>query len=324
MKRRNGEEKWSLSSLADLEVFIANNEETEPKLSEKLLVSVPDDLSELVRRRKGLHILQDREGEAALGGRALMRGLAFSGLVAKVLGFLMGVGIVGMLLHKLPTGGGTAFNIWHLLCVTLGLQWLLVLSGVIFRFRGRMSWGDRLLFFFSRKLGGGRVMQFWPNRDEVTKRGFASALKWRLAGNSQMGAFWLGIGMIIGLVVCLFASTVYFYWGNQTESVNGSSLEKVSDILSLPWAWAGEDWVPGSFGVERSSLKVVANPIIAPNPGPRDPVGRLWMRFFVLSLLFWGVLPRLFLNVYYSNRERKEIESLILKEPRYAKVFEEL
>ena len=331
MARIPKEEQWSLADLADLEALLAEGDAERGArrvYREKVAKALPRDLDERERRRRGLRLwLEEKRGANPLVGQKLESGLRFAGLVVKVLMLVTGFGIARGLLLELPFGG-RGYNIWLFLGVTLGLQWLLLLGGAIgwllFRRKGRLSWSQELLGWLGRKFAGSKVGGIWHRILGMRSDGYGSILGWRLASLTQLGAVWLNLGMVVGFFACLWFLKVHFYWESTLESMSQKQLVRVTDGLSLPWAWAGEQWRPGEYGVERTAFEVVKNPLEAPEADMRDPVSRLWMRFLVLALLVWGVLPRLLLYYYCAARERRALARLDFQESRHRSLWREM
>lgn len=332
MARVAKEEKWTLADLADLESVLANADASRGArriYRERVSPQLSRELDEGERRRRGLRLwLEAKRGDDILVGQKLESSLRLAGLLVKVLALLTGLGIARGLLQELPMGGGRGYNIWLFLGVTLGLQWLLLLGGgvawLFFSKSGRLTWSQELLGFLGRKFSGGRLGPTWSRLLQMRSEGYGSVLGWRLASISQLGAVWLGFGIVASFIGCLWFLKVNFYWESTLQSFSETQLVRVSDGLSFPWSWAGEQWRPGQFGVERTSLEVLRDPLQAPAPGPEEAVNRVWMRFLVLAILVWGILPRLLLYSYCVSRERRALAGLDFQESRHRNLWREM
>lgn len=327
--------KWSLGDLADFESLLASKDAEQGAkriYREHVAPGLPSSLSEGERRRQGLRLwLEAKRGDDSPAGQRLESGLRLSGIVIGVVGLLLGFGIVRGLLMPLPVGEGRGYNIWLFLAVTLGIQWLFLLGGglswVFFRKKNRLTLSQELMGLLGRKLAGSRVSGIWSRLLKMRGDGYGSILGWRLAALSQSGAAWLNFGLILGLLAMLFVFSLSFYWESTLESFSEQQLVRVSDGLSLPWAWAGEGWRPGESGVARTSLLALAEG----ESGAEDPaqqgaeaVNQVWMRFLVLAVLVWGLLPRLFLKAYCETREKRSLASLDFQEARHRNLWREM
>ena len=328
MARIPKEERWTLADLADFESLLAGDQATQGArriYRDSISKVLPRGLDELARRRRGLRLwLEQKRGENDLAGRRLETGLNLASLVVKVLAFLAGVGIVRGLLLTLPEGDGRGFNIWLFLGVTLGLQWLFLIGGgvswLFFRFRGRMPWSQELLGLLGRKLAGSKASVAWNHLHKVRGDGYGSVLGWRLGAISQLGSIWLGLGMVICFLGCLWFFKIHFYWESTLESLSMSQLHQITDALALPWSWLGEQWGPGDYGVRQAELEVVRGQ----ESDLSGLVSQVWMRFFVLALLVWGILPRFILYYYCVGREKRALKALDFQEARHRSLWREM
>lgn len=325
-----------MADLADFEAILAEEgaERGARRIyRESVAKELPRDLDEGERRRRGLRLwLEKKRGDEDLVGQRFEAGLRLADLLVKMVALLVGIGIVRGLLQELPLvevkGEHRGYNIWLFLGVTLGLQWLFLIGGgvawLLFRKKGRLTWSQELLGLLGRKFAGSQVGPVWSKLLKVRSDGYGSVLGWRLAGIAQLGAVWLGFGMVISFIGCLWFLKVHFYWESTMENLSKTQLVQVTDGLSVPWSFAGEQWVPGEYGVERASLEVLKNPLQAPEAHMQDPVSQVWMRFFVLALLVWGILPRLVLHFYCASRERQALAGLDFQESRHRNLWREM
>ncbi len=324
-------EKWTLADLADLELLLVDEKSSQgarriyrESVSEKL----SRDLEEGERRRRGLRLwLEHKRGGEALVGQRIESGLRLAGLVIKVLALIAGFGIARGLLLELPSGG-RGYNIWLFLGATLGLQWILLLLGgfgfLFFRRKGRLSIGQELLSWLGRKFAGSQASPVWTRLLGLRSDGYGSVLGWRLAGLTQLGAVWLNLGMVIGFLACLWFLKVHFYWESTLENLSKVQLVKTTESLSLPWSWVGDDWAPGEYEVARAALEEVEKVPDSIEVGFRDPQSQRWMRFFVLSLLVWGVLPRALLYYVFTRRQQRALAGLDFQESRHRNLWREM
>ena len=318
-----------MADLADFEAVLAGEDVEQGSrriYRDAIAQKLPRDLDEEERRRRGLRLwLKEKRNSETRVGLRLESGIRFAGLLVKVLALLTGMGVVRGLLHELPSGGGRGFNLWLFLGVTLGLQWLFLLGGgfgwLFFRKNNRLSWSQELLGVLGKKFGGSRVSSVWSRLLLMRSEGYGSILGWRLAGISQLGAAWLGLGMVLSFFGCLWFLKVDFYWESTLENLSQKQLVQVTDGLALPWSWAGEQWAPGEYGVEQTRKEVVGGAL---QNSESSPVSQVWIRFLVLALLVWGVLPRLLLHYYCVSRERRSLARLDFQEGRHRNLWREM
>lgn len=320
--------KWTLGDLADFEALLSRDDAgrgAKRIYRDQIAPQLASSLDEGERRRQGLRLwLEARRGEESPVGRRLEGGLRFTGILTRVVGLLLGIGVMRGLLLELPVGDGRGYNLWLFLAVTLGLQWLFLLAGgvswLLFRKQNRLNWSQELMGFLGRKLSGGRVGEIWTRVLKVRSDGYGSILGWRLAALSQLGAAWLNFGLLVGFLVMLFVFSLSFYWESTLATLSQQQLVHFTNGLSLPWAWAGDSWRPGDFGVARTSLEELAGE----GSGPDEVVNQVWIRFLVLAILVWGLLPRLLLSGYCRWVEKRSLGRLEFQEVRHRNLWREM
>lgn len=187
---------WTLGDLADFEAILAGEgaERGARRIyRERVAPNLEEGLSEVERRRQGLRLwLEAKRGEGVSVGRKLEKGLGLAGFVVAVVMFLMGSGIVRGILMEIPgSEGERGYNLWLFLGVTLGVQWLFLLGGLVgwlvWRRKGHFSVAQEIVGWLGRKFAGGRVKEVWERLSTWQARGYGSVLGWRLGRISQMG-----------------------------------------------------------------------------------------------------------------------------------------
>ncbi|NNM29466.1 MAG: hypothetical protein HKO57_08090, partial [Akkermansiaceae bacterium] len=158
------ESKWRLRDVVDFEVLLrAGNEggraaagATAHREEIRAVLEKAGPRSEGERRRIGLRAWLDanRGRDEDRAGSRVVAGVGLAGLVLGVLAFLAGVGLMRGLLVE-TEAAGKAYHLWVFLAVTLGLQWLALLGGVlgyvlVRRRSGALSLLERLAASLSR------------------------------------------------------------------------------------------------------------------------------------------------------------------------------
>jgi len=136
------------------------------------------------------------------------------------------------------------------------------------------------------------------------------ALGWRLACHSQIVATAFSAGAIAGLTAMVFLKQVGFFWETTTHRAMESLLNAAVDLLSAPWAWAFADFVPDVAGTRRGS--------------DWSGGGESWWPFLLLTLLFWGVFPRLVLAGAALWSERKTLAGMRFQAPHHRRLWRAL
>ncbi|MDP0491487.1 MAG: DUF2868 domain-containing protein [Verrucomicrobiota bacterium JB023] len=322
MAGRQSEDNWSLGDLADLERLLAEKDAARGAkriYRERIADQLEQVSDEGERRRRGLLLwLQEKRGDQELVGERLESGLRFAGLAVAVVMFLSGVGVVRGLLVEMPGGGGRGYNVWLLLGVMLGLQWLLLLGGLVgtlvWRRHGGLSIGAELISLLGRKIAGSRAGDVWRQLLKTRAKGYGSVLGWRLGSLSQMGAEWFNIGLLIGFLGCLLFLKVGYYW-ESTLDLDARSLEGVTQALSLPWFF-----YPRAIP-EKTDVMAIA--IDAPE-ALRASASAIWTGFFLLAILVWGLLPRVIFYVFCKWKEKRALTALDFQESRHRSLWREM
>ena len=255
------------------------------------------------RRKRG----EEMPGEVWGSGRFLV------GAIVVVVMFLAGVGVMTGLLDR----ERMAFNIPMVLGVTVGLQLLvLVVAGVAFLLRGKFSKGlgfvPKLLGWLVAKVGGAGKMEWWRVLRLEGGKGW-EALGWNLVRLTQAGAVMFSVGLMAGLLGCIWFMQVGFFWESTTPVWMAARLHEVTGFLSLPWGWAWPDAVPSMSAVEG---------VRSGDAGAE--YGALWYLFFFGAIFFWGLLPRAVLWVLAFFKERKALGKLDFQAKRHRDLWREM
>ncbi|MBK1833365.1 DUF2868 domain-containing protein [Roseibacillus ishigakijimensis] len=325
MARTSKAENWTLADLADFETLLAEEEALQGArriYRDSVAPHLSRDLDEGERRRQGLRLWLEAKREEVHTGERIESGLRLAGMVVVAGALLAGMGLSRGVLQEMPLGEGRGYNVWLFLGLGLGLQWLFLLGGgltwLLLRKKNRLSWSQELLALLGRKFAGSRVGPVWARLQNMRSEGYGSVLGWRLARLSQVGAVWFNFGIIVSFLACLLFLKVNFYWESTLASLSESQLVGLTQGLSLPWSWLGEQWRPGPYGVAQTQLEALGE------SGAGEAVNRVWMRFFVLSLLVWGVLPRLILSFYARSQEKQVLAALDFQESRHRNLWREM
>ena len=145
-------------------------------------------------------------------------------------------------------------------------------------------------------------MEWWRTLRLEGGKGW-EALGWNLVRLTQAGAVMFSVGLMAGLLGCIWFLEVTFFWESTTPEWMAGKVYEVSGILSLPWAWAFPGWVPGMGVVEASQWREGGLAV-------RMQSAATWYRFLFAAIFFWGLLPRLVLWLVAVFKERKALSSL--------------
>ncbi len=247
---------------------------------------------------------------ADLGQRVVQVRRTLSWLLLAV-GLVVGVGVSSL---ALTFEGEYPINLLALLGVLVLLPFILLLLTVMFCLLQAlgmnaiallphwMSPGRWTLDLFERYAG----LQFsgiHGQGDARSRLGF-----WQVVVFSQLFGVGFYIGAVMSLAVLVSVSDLAFGWST-TLAVESSSIFSLFNTVALPWASVWPAAAPDAELVEASRIFRLAA------PGGVEQVALLgtWWKYVLMSLLVWGLLPRLLLLFLGDWRFRRATRSYLLE-----------
>lgn len=355
MRKKSG---WSLADLVDFEALLGNikpwKQAWRAGVREEVESAAPG--TEKARRRLGLRwMLEDVRGEVSIGARVTASARMLSVVIAVVM-FLIGVGVVRGLLTEFTyvewqlvaapegtvatrvddpvalehvTAKARGYNVWILLAVTLGLQWCFLLAGVSGYWLWR-KWSGSLTIFESgiewlvRKASGGRMDSAVWTQLKRRVSGGRSVLAWRLTRLLQAGGVGYNVGLLVGLFGCLWFLNVGYYWETSLPQFGQESLNQVTRVMS----WPTGEHLPGERTVEMTRLGAKPDLYrffagLAHSVSPRQQANLDWSIFFFVSLVIYGLLPRLLMWFGAWWMERRVLAGLDFQESHHRSLWRE-
>lgn len=202
-------------------------------------------------------------------------------------------------------------NVVWFLAGTLVAPWVLLVAGLAgWAVRGRQTggWLGRLLRRLADRLAGGRVAQVLEQAQASGE--LARAMGWRVARHLQLIAAAFHAGAVGGLTAMVMFTRVGFFWETTTATAMESLLNRAVRWSSAPWAWAWPDLLPDVAGARR---------------GPEwAGGGESWWPFLLLTLVCWGLLPRLGLAGLAAWQERRALGRLSFQAPHHRRLWRAL
>lgn len=311
--------RWTLEDLIDFEVALSEDEAVLPAEGvevRKALREKDFQGDESAKRRFGLLRWLKLKERTATGAR-VVRSADLLGWLMFAVSFLGAVVLIKSLVVEIRGTGLRGFNIWHLLAVTVGSQWLFIIGGLIAywlapRFNGGLGWCREMTAKLLKRLSGRVKPEVWQRLTEL-KSGQRNAFAWRLARVLQLGGTGGNLGLLAGLFLVLGFSDIYFYWESSLPQFGPQSLAAVTDFLSLGLP----SFDPGAEQITRS--RVTAGEMdLLPQSESR------WRSFFWWSVFIWGLLPRIGFWWFTKSREQAVLNSLQLQDPPHRKLWRDL
>lgn len=272
---------------------------------------------ESARRRAGLRLWLEhgRADTPVSAGRLFEQALDLAAWLLFLAMAFAGMGLVAGLL----LGPRQAVHVIVFLGLALVLPWLVYCAGLLLPVLARGGAGlapagrGALRLLYRDRHSRAQTSALLAALAEV--RATRRALTATLAGLMQRGAVGFNLGLIAAFIACLLLFDVRFYWEATPRIGMQEALAAAADIVALPWSWAWPQAVPDSADIAVSRLAAGALP--AAGDGS-------WWRFLLLSLLVWGLLPRLLLVVWYQLKARYALARLTFQAPRHRALWRQL
>lgn len=271
-------------------------------------------------RREGMRAWLDgaRAGTDGTPGE-VWDGARFStGVLVVVAMFLAGVGMMTGMLDRERMG----FHVPMVLGVAVGLPLLVMLAaGLAWLARGRFSKGlgfvPRLLGWLIGKLGGEREME-WLRVLKMEGGKGREALGWNLVRMTQVGAMMFSLGLMAGLLGCIWFLDVRFYWESTTPEWMAERIHEVAAFLGSPWAWAFPELLPTMEEIRSSRLN--GRFVLVEDMN----WAAIWYPFLFAAIFVWGLLPRAVLWGFAILNERKALGALDFQSKRHRELWREI
>jgi len=287
---------WKLRDLVDFEVL----QERAALWKKSWRDGIHDQLekveaiSELQRRRLGFRMMLEeiRENQGQESGQHVESGARLLSFLFFSVMLLIGIGVLrGLLMdfeYRYADGElkqMRGYNIWILLGITLGLQWLMIIGGVLAywlwrRWSGTMSILQTLLHRVIRKWGGDKLVGDVWRRLQTRVSGGRSVISWRLARILQAGGMGYNCGLLLGLFGCLWFFQIGFYWESTLPQFGRESLAEVTEILSF----SIHDFKPAGTEIDQAKRGTELIQPLGNSMPQRNSIDLSWGFFFLFAI----------------------------------------
>jgi len=289
--------RWSLERLIDFEAEIARSPDVRASKEVAALIRGRDARS---AKRAGFSLWLDEAGPGGAGRRFLAALSGVAGL-SGLLTFVAGVTAVSGLVDR-DRGG---IHVGLFLVILIGGQWLLIVASILLGglrksfgkgFSGMASW----LLSVARRFSGKAEPAWWSAL--VLEPGHArQAMMWRAVSSLSIPASGFNLGLLAGLAGWVMFRHVGFFWETTTDLAMRDGLAAMIRFLSAPWSsWfsaavptdtmiEAARWPPGNSAANNSSA---------------------WWKFLLMTVLVWGLLPRVLIGLLAGCFERGNLAEL--------------
>ncbi|MCX8237930.1 MAG: DUF2868 domain-containing protein [Akkermansiaceae bacterium] len=307
-----GRKAWNLEDLVDFEVAVQQSPTVEAEVGRRIREELRGvDQSELGQRRWGFkEWLRSKKGGS---GAKVVTVTRLGGLALLIGTILLGVGVVRGLVTRID--GQSALNIWILLAGTIGVQWVILLSGLVTFLLARywiggLGWLKEIVASMVRRFAGKVSPEAW--RSLIQGKGKQpSALAWRLTRMLQLGGVGFNVGLIAGLFGVLWFTNVNFYWESSLSQFGSESLGKVTRFLAAIW---------GGGGLTDSQIAGLKD--ISGKTG--DGNWKAFFNFIFAALFLWGLFPRVLLWIMAVLKEHKTLGALEFQDLEHRQLWREI
>lgn len=306
------ESRWTLEDLIDFEQLASTTATAAAPISQAsraAALAAIHGLDGVAARRAGLRAwLVANSGKSA--GRKFSEALGLVTMAAAI--FLLVAGITAVLALLDRERGG--IHVILFLGVLIGGQWLiLMLATATWLLRWRAT---GVLGYLTRRIYGQQHAAWWDRM--VDSSGSAkAALLWRLAGVAQVAGVFFNIGLCAGLAGLVMVKHIGFYWETTTEATMHKLLEVLVNVLAAPWSSGWPAAVPSASVINASRFFPGQTGSLAPGPAA-------WWEFLLMTILIWGLLPRLLLWVLAGISEKRALACLDFQARHHRVLWREL
>ncbi len=243
-------------------------------------------------------------------------------LVLILIGLVAGGGLGSL---AFAYDGSHPVNVLALLGVLVGVPLVLLIATLLYLLPGRIP-GLGALRDTLAVINPGRWAGAWLDRYSELNlfAGFGASrsdyARWQLLVFSQWFAVGYFAGVVIAGMILVAVSDLAFGWSS-TLNLEGDSVHRVFATLSLPW----QAWLPGAVPdlalVEGSRyFRLETQPVSV------DQAAALgaWWPFVLMTILVWGLMPRLLLLGFGVWRRRIALRRLLCRNPEVLALLDRL
>lgn len=245
-----------------------------------------------------------------------------SGMLA-LFGFFVGIGIAGI---AFGYHGDHPVNLFALIGVLVGIPFVLLIVSLLL-LRGRALLPVSLVDAMA-VLNPGRWVGSWLERhvpvgffDSVSRRAsHRSFARWQLLAFSQLSAIGYFIGVFVVAIALVVFTDLAFGWST-TLLVDSADVGNGLRLLALPWSGWLPVAVPDTELVEASRFYRLET---SARSGSQAALLGLWWPFVLMTILVYGLVPRLLLFRIANWRTGRSIRTLLEEGPEITALLDRL
>ncbi len=329
---------WNIADLIDLEFFLNQDDgEDLDSLSARdrqIYTDLPSTTQEAKPQKllrawlsSRQHALQQKDSEIALPGRTWQEMLCLFFGIALFSGLFSGGGLAFSFLSysgREPVNVAAYFAAFVLVQALLFL--LLAGSAFFRRIQGKNIIEASLLYRLLRRLFTGLLHKIMAGVQKKTSQKVSAEtrLKWSAYNSSikqirqryglvflrpfflvvQVFGVCFNTGVLAATLFKVIGADLAFGW-QSTLQVTPASVHQLMHWVALPWSWLPNTFIPSLHQIEGSRLVLKEGIYHLINADLTS-----WWPFLCLSVLCYGLLPRLILLIIVSSQQYRDLAML--------------
>ena len=332
----------TIAQLFDLEIQIMKDHEADPSELRRRDRKIGQQLESQKFNRRDLFLAWLKRIQApgqTSPGQLFETGYRWLGRFLLLLGLISGAGTAASVLSY---DGSKPVNVVNFFAVIIGAQLIMIFffllnslpkiikkyipgSGEFYNFIRELSYlFSRLMAKIFEHLPSNQLNKRWADlqRLKVRQKLYSSVEKWLAVSLTQRFGLAFNIG---ALAACLYLISFFdlaFAW-NTTLDISSQAFHQAVRAIALPWSMLFPGDVPSLELVEASRyFRLDSEYINAPVEAsiPKAVVVGGWWSFLVLSLICYGLIPRLLIFI----SAKLKLKSAFKKIPFHSADFESL
>ena len=336
----------TIAQLFDLEVQIMKDRESDPGELRRRDRKIGQQLESQKSRRHDLFLAWLKRVQISgqpSPGQLFETGYRWLGRFLLLLGLLSGCGTAASVLSY---NGSKPVNVVNFLAVVIGVQLIMIFffllnslpkiikkyipgSGEFYNFIRELSYlFGRLMAKIFEHLPLNQLNKLWADlqRLKVKQKLYHSVEKWLAVSLTQRFGLAFNIGALATCLYLISFSDLAFAW-NTTLDISSQTFHQAARTIALPWSVILPEDVPSLELVEASRyFRLDSEYVSTPNETsiPKAVVVGSWWSFLVLSLVCYGLIPRLLIFITAKLKLKRALSRIPLHSADFESLYDRL
>ncbi|RQW01738.1 DUF2868 domain-containing protein, partial [candidate division KSB1 bacterium] len=336
----------TIAQLFDLEVQIMKDHEADPSELRRRDRKIGQQLESQKANRHELFLAWLKRVQTAMQpspGQLFETGYRWLGRFLLLVGLISGSGTAASVLSY---DGSKPVNVVNFLAVIIGAQLIMIFFfllnalpkiikkyipgiGEFYNFIRELSYlFSRLIAKVFEHLPSNKLNKLWADlqRLKVRQKLYSSVEKWLAVSLTQRFGLAFNIGALATCLYLITFSDLAFAW-NTTLDISSQAFHQAVRTIALPWSVLLPGDVPSLELVEASRyFRLDSEYVNAPveTSLPRAVVVGGWWSFLVLSLICYGLIPRLLIFMTAKLKLRNALKKIPLHSADFESLYDRL